>query len=166
MHVLQLALIIITMTAFSQEYEVDKAAAQEVSKIKFLEGNWSGSGWMFARDGTKHEFKQTEKVSFKLDNTALLIEGMGKSEGEVIHNALAIITYNQESGHYNFNSWLSSGLSGQYKAELIENDLYWYPNEYIRYIITIDAEGQWFETGEMKRGDDWMQFFEMTLSKN
>jgi hypothetical protein len=35
----------------------------------------------------------------------------------------------------------------------------------MRYIIYLNDKGQWHETGEMKRENDWFQFFEMTLDK-
>jgi hypothetical protein len=40
---------------------------------------------MMGRDGSKHEFTQTEKVQFKLDSTALLIEGLGTDQGQLVH---------------------------------------------------------------------------------
>lgn len=152
-------------TAAGQSAEIDKSAQAEIEKLSFIVGEWEGEGWMLDRDGTKHTFTQTENVQFKLDNTALLIEGVGRSGGEIIHNALAIVRSNQQERGYTFNSYLSNGLGGEFKGEIIDDKFYWYPNENMRYIIELNEERQWFETGEIKREGTWVQFFEMTLDK-
>ena len=87
-------------------------------------GKWKGSGWIIGRDRQKQSFEQTEDVQFKLDHTAILIEGLGKSNGQVTHDALAVISYDKQEKHYNFHSYMSNGRSGSFKAELIENKLY------------------------------------------
>lgn len=149
----------------SQMPEVDKIAQHEISKLAYLEGEWEGTGWMMIQDGSKHNFTQKEKIQLKLENTALYIEGKGYTDGKLIHDALGIITYSKEEGHFNLTSFLFSGRQGKFKAELIGEKLYWYPNEYIRYIIYLNEKGQWYETGEMNRGGSWVQFIEMTLDK-
>ena len=151
--------------AWGQNFETDTEAQAEISKLRFIVGEWEGTGWMMGRDGKKHLFNQTEKVQFKIDSTALLIEGMGKTGGKTTHNALAIVSFDKEAGHYNFRSYLSSGRKGSFKAELKENKFYWYPRENMRYIIYLNDKGQWYELGEMNRGGQWFQFFEMTLDK-
>jgi len=95
----------------------------------------------------------------------ILIEGLGKTDEKITHNALAVISYDKLEKHYNFQSYMTDGRNGSFKAELIENKLYWYPVDNFRYIIYINDEGQWYETGEMNRNDQWFQFFEMTLNK-
>ncbi|GAB3935409.1 hypothetical protein [Mucilaginibacter myungsuensis] len=158
-----LTFCLITGIAIAQPKEADKAAKAEVSKLSFITGNWAGQGWMMTQAG-KSTFEQTEKVRFKLDSTALLIEGLGKTSGKVIHNALAVVNLNKAGG-YNFRSFLATGQEGAFKGELIGNKFYWYPNETIRYIIELNDKKQWYEVGEMKRGDQWTKFFEMTLDK-
>lgn len=162
-----LTLICLTLTikTYSQAPTTDKTAKAEISKLGFIVGQWEGDGWMMGRDGNKGSFTQTENIQFKLDSTAILIEGLGKNNGQIIHNAMAIITYNKQEKNYTFNSFLSSGHGGSFKAELIEGKLHWYPNENMRYIISLNEKSQWYETGEMKRQDSWYQFFEMTLDK-
>ncbi len=159
------SIVIISFTVNAQPRETDAVSKNEIIKLGFMVGKWQGSGWMMDRDGSKHHFQQQEDIQFKLDSTAILIEGLGKAEGKIIHNAMAIIAYNKTDSAYSFNSYLSSGLSGTYKAELHHNKLYWYLNENMRYVIEINKAGQWFEIGEMKRGESWFQFFEMTLDK-
>lgn len=154
-----------TSLSMAQHSDPNPELQAQMAKLEFLTGNWAGTGWMKGSDGQRHGFDQTEDIRFRLSGTVLLIEGRGEADGQVIHDALAIITYNKETGNYKFQSWLPSGLSGTFKAELIENRFYWYPQESMRYIIWINDEGQWYETGEMFVNDSWMQFFEMTLEK-
>jgi len=85
-----------------------------------MTGQWSGSGWLIGRDGIKQEFDQTEDVEFRLDNTALIIEGKCKTRGIVSHHAFAVVTFNKETDDFNFQSWLANGNSGTFKAEIIE----------------------------------------------
>jgi hypothetical protein len=151
--------------ARTQLYSVDETSKAEISKLEFMCGNWEGSGWMMGRDGQRHEFRQTEDLRFKLEGTALLIEGHGESNGETVHKALAIVRWNKEKEEYTFSSFLPDGRGGDFRAELKDGKFYWYPNEFITYIISLNEKGQWYETGEMKRGEQSYQFFEMTLDR-
>ncbi len=161
--ILTLASLIVVANA--QTRETDKTAQAEVKKLAFLVGEWKGTGWMMGQDQVKWSFDQTEKIFFKLDSTAILIEGLGKSNGKIIHDALAIITSKGESDQYDFQSFLPSGQKGTFNSELIDGVYYWYPTEFIRYIIRINERGQWVEVGEINKGGNWYQFFEMTLDR-
>ncbi len=153
------------MSSFAQKSKTDTVAKQAISKLNFITGKWSGKGWIRGQDGKKHSFQQTEDIAFKLDSTALLIEGLGKSGKQVMHRALAIVTYNRGEKNYNFRSYLANGQHGVFKGELKDGKFYWYPQESMRYIITLNEKEQWYEIGEMKNDRDWFQFFEMTLNK-
>ncbi|MBN3521191.1 hypothetical protein JYB62_14365 [Algoriphagus lutimaris] len=152
--------------AFSQNVETDPVSKEAISSLQHLIGSWSGSGWMMGADRERYEFTQTEHIQFKLDSTAILIEGQGKTHDQIIHNAMAIVTFGGEKDQYSFQSYLQNGRKGEFKAETINGNFYWYPREDIRYIIRIDEQETWFEIGEIKKGENWYQFFEMTLSKN
>jgi hypothetical protein len=152
--------------AFGQQPETNPISQQAIEKLAFLSGEWKGTGWIMAEDGNRYEFDQTELVQLKLDGTALLIEGRGMSDGKVIHDALAVVTYNQKDKNYSFMAWLSNREGGEYRGELIDNFFYWYPGDNIRYIIYLNEKGQWYEKGEYNTGGgNWFQFFEMTLDK-
>ncbi|APG59787.1 hypothetical protein LPB144_04865 [Christiangramia salexigens] len=150
---------------FTQHYKTDELAKEQISKLKSFTGNWEGSGWKMEPDGSRYDFTQTEKISFKLDSTSLLIQGKGLRKEEVIHNAMAVVTYNSTTGDYDFHSFLQNGRKGEFPARLINNKFYWYPDQQTRYIIEINEEGHWFEVGEFRQNDEWKQFFEMTLQK-
>lgn len=157
--------LLLTGQLFSQSFATDSISKSEISQLEFLVGNWEGKGWIMGRDRKKSEFDQTEKIQFKLDSTTVLIEGLGKTKGLTTHNAMAIISYNKADSTYVFQSYVQNGRKGEFTAEIIENKFYWYPNENMRYIIWINKNGQWYETGEFNREGNWFQFFEMTLDK-
>ena len=156
--------LLIATLGFSQTSETDSISKAKIKKLDFMVGNWKGTGWMMGRNG-KSEFEQTNRIEFKLDSTAVLIEGKGISKGKTVHNALAILTYDKINDNYIFHSYLPSGMNAEFKAEIIENKLYWYTNDNIRFRIWQNEKGQWYETGEYKRENSWIQFFEMTLDR-
>jgi hypothetical protein len=159
-------LILCIVSTYGQGEGTDQMAQKEIKKLAFLVGDWEGSGWIRMQDGNLRNFEQTERVQFKLDSTIVLIEGQGRAHGQIYHDALAIVSYNHSDKNYSFTSFLNTGRSGKYKAELIEDKLFWYPGDNMRYIIYINDEGQWYESGEYNTGgDNWFQFFEMTLDK-
>src|SRR5690606_40316174 len=65
----------------AQNFETDLESKSEILKLEFITGNWEGKGWMMGQDGQKHHFDQTENITFKLDSTAILIEGQGEANG-------------------------------------------------------------------------------------
>ncbi|PVW12854.1 hypothetical protein [Marixanthomonas spongiae] len=160
-----IAMVIFMNYSFGQTFETDSISQSEVSKLHFITGKWKGTGWMMGPNGEKTEFDQTENIQFKLDSTAILIEGLGKKNEKVIHNAMAIVSYNKSEENYSFQSYLQNGKKGEFKAELIGEKFYWYPNSTMRYIIELNDKDQWYEIGEIKRGENWFQFFEMTLDR-
>ncbi len=151
--------------SFGQSFETDSICKSEITKLNFLTGKWKGEGWIIGADKKKSEFSQTENIQFKLDSTAVLIEGLGKNNRMIIHNAMAIVSYNKEDGLYTFQSYLQNGRKGEFKAELIDGKFYWYPNQNIRYIIELNEKDQWYEIGEFRQGESWNRFFEMTLNR-
>ena len=160
-----LILVALMSPAFPQSFETDPLSKSKIIQLGFLVGDWKGSGWRMGPEG-RATFDQTEKIRFKLDSTAILIEGKGRSNGRVVHNALAILTYNKSDESYSFRSYLQNGQNAEFKGELIGDKFYWYPTDQVRYIIWINEEGQWYEKGEFRRGDSWSQFLEMTLDKS
>ena len=156
--------LLIATLGFSQTSETDSIYKAKIKKLDFMVGNWKGTGWRMERNG-KSEFEQTNRIEFKLDSTAVLIEGKGISKGKIVHNALSILTYDKTNDNYIFRSYLPNGMNAEFKAEIIENKLYWYTNDNIRFRIWQNEKGQWYETGEYKRENSWIQFFEMTLNR-
>ena len=156
--------------AFAQ---VDKASVEtsrtEMKKLDAMVGKWQGSGWS-QRGKERETYTGTETVQRKIDGLALLVEGkFVNKENVVVHETLAVLSYNSTSKDYDFNTFLFDGRKGQYTLKAAGENWQWgfsFPGGTIRYTIKLTAD-TWHEIGEMSmdEGKTWRQFFEMTLKK-
>ena len=143
----------------------------EMRKLDAMTGKWSGEGWI-QRGAVREEFVGTENVQKKLDGLALLVEGRftdKKDSSKVIHETLAVLTYNTKNDVYDFKTYLASGNGGNFTLNDVGETFEWgmnFPGNKIHYIITI-KNGVWNEVGKVSRdeGKTWTQFFEMNLKK-
>lgn len=141
----------------------------EMKKLESWIGKWQGAGWIEQAKG-RENFAGTETVQRKLDGLALLVEGKFKNKQDVvIHETLAVLSPNQKSKNYDFNTFLASGIKGLQELKAIESGWQWgfeFPAGAVRYTIKINDK-TWLETGEMTMdgGKNWRKFFEMNLSK-
>lgn len=154
--------------AKSQSQTVSAEHQKSMKRLAFLAGDWEGAGWVVGYDGKKHNFQQTEAIKPGLDGVILTVEGIGMEENKKVHHAFAVISADLENDNYDFQSFLFTGRGGNFEAR-IKNDstLVWEisnSNTPIRYTILV-SNNTWNEKGEMKRGRDWTQFFEMNLSR-
>lgn len=151
-------------------------AVEKMKAFSALSGNWKGEGIYKSPQGSSKS-NVTEKISFKLDNTALMLEGMGVvsrpgKPDSVVHNALGLIHYDQINSKYTFRSYLADGRSTDAWINVTGvNQFQWgfdVPQGKIRYTIKIDLDKKtWYEFGEFSRdGNQYFQFFEMTLVKS
>lgn len=150
-------------------------AATEMKKLDFLAGQWQGEGWIMLGPGQRRTFRQTESVLRKVDGTVLLIEGLGKNaepghEGEIVHNAFAVVSYDADAKVFRWRAFRADGLAIDTAAQVSEKMLVWGFHDArggdIRFTIKLNEKGQWFETGELSRdGKAWFKFFEMTLQR-
>ena len=158
-------------------FALNATAADEMRKLDFLVGEWKGEAWI--KMGPKTEYAiQTERVQKKAGGKALLIEGLGRvklengAPGDVVHDAMAVVSFDDTSKTYRFDSWVANRPSVPAKLEVTgPNTLVWGFDSpqggKIRYTIRLTDKGEWNEIGEFSRdGTEWMKFFEMTLTKN
>lgn len=141
-----------------------------MDKIRFLEGNWKGSGWI--RMGPqKHDFIQTESVKTHANGTVLTIDGLGRDAANpdmVVHQAFAVISYDQAADKYLMRAIRGDG--NHVDADFAVNpdgSITWgfvHPMAgNIRYHIRYE-DSKWIENGEASRdGKTWMPFLEMRL---
>ncbi|MEP6944740.1 MAG: hypothetical protein ABJA02_02400 [Acidobacteriota bacterium] len=152
----------------------DPAVAQlkktELQKLDKMVGQWKGSGWI--QQGPKRDtFTGTETVQSKVGGLATMVEGkFANPEGKVIHETLAVISYDEKLKVDRMSTYLASGLSGEYDFRVVGDAYEWgfdIPNAgTVRYTIKIDAT-TWHEIGEFSRdgGKTWFQTFEMKLER-
>jgi len=173
-------LILSVSTAFAQvEKQAEKQAEKqremiegqrvEMNKLDQWSGQWKGSGWI--QQGAKREtFSGTETVQRKIDGLALLVEGkFSNAEGKVIHETLAVLTYNLKTKIYDFDTFLANGAKGKHDLKATKDGWQWglqYPGVMMRYDIKLTGS-VWLETGEISfdEGKTWMKFFEMKLDR-
>ena len=155
----------------AQQMPDPTAKKEAMAKLKMLEGKWEGSGWASAPDGSRSEFEQSEVIEEKLDGVALLIQGLGKdiNSKETVHNALALITYDDNDSTYVFQSHLATGLSTTAEGHFEGEKFIWgfdVPGGKVKYTILISDDSKWNEYGEFSRDENqWYKFLEMNLVK-
>ena len=154
-----------------------EAVAKEKMKIfAHWAGHWQGEGSMQMGPGATKTSTVDEYIDFKLEGAVLMVEGIGKAmegnENKVVHHALAILSFDQVSNQYKFNTYLKDGRGTQAWFKITEDNKYQWgfdtPNGKIKYSITIDAsKNTWNEIGEFSNdsGTTWLKFFEMNLEK-
>ncbi len=164
-------LVFVFLSIFAVSAQVENTAElqrTEVKKLESMVGQWKGSGWI--QQGAKREtFTGTENVQRKLDGLAVLVEGkFANPEGKVIHETLAVLSFEAKVKTYRFRTYLASGMNGEYDFKLLADGYEWgfqIPTGTIRYTIKT-ANDVWFEIGEFsKDGKTWMKFFEMKLDR-
>lgn len=149
----------------------DKSAhLAAMQKLAFLVGDWEGSGSIAMGPGPRSAFAQSERIQFKHDGTLLLIEGQGKSPetGAIVHDALAVVTFDPSTGKYKFRSFAAVGRFIDTEATVGGNTMVWGWNagpQKIRYTTTVEHD-VWRATGERSTdGATWIAFFEMTVKR-
>ena len=148
----------------------------EMKKLDFLVGNWQGEGWMEFGPGQRQKSAVIESITAKVGGRVFVIEGLGKAkvpgkdEESVVHNAFAILYYDEVAKRYQMRAFLANGQSVNAETSLADGVFEWgfqIPQGKVRYRIRLNDRGQWFEQGHMSAdgGKTYRQFFEMTLDK-
>jgi hypothetical protein len=163
-----LVLLVVALPAF---------AADEMRKLDWWLGEWSGPASIQMGPGKPQQVLQTERVQSKLGGRVILVEGLGKrrmedgSAGEVAHEALAVVSYDEKTKKYVFDAWTARDGHVDAWLEVGEKQSATWGFDTpqggkIRYSIRLTEAGEWNEIGEFSRdGNQWMKFFEMTLAK-
>lgn len=145
---------------------------EEMKKAGFLVGEWRGEGWILLGQNQRETFKQSEVVQSKLSGLTMVIEGLGKSNDgkeRIVHNALAVISYDAEKKSYRFSAYQANGQAIDAEAKVSNNTLEWgfkTQRGTTRFIITLTEKGEWHEVGDITMdGKNWFKFFEMTLQR-
>jgi len=160
----------------AQTHDNNTPQRAEMKKLNFLVGQWKGTGWFEMGPGRRSTFTQTEHVQNKLDGLALLIEGLGrgqlggKGEEVVVHNALAVVSFDAQQKQHRFRAYRADGMYVDTTAQVSDRALVWSFQDpragHIKFTITLNDKGEWFEIGELSRdGKAWYKFFEMTLQR-
>ncbi|HEX2060648.1 MAG TPA: DUF1579 family protein [Thermoanaerobaculia bacterium] len=160
-------LILVALTAWPV-----LAANEEMRKLDWLIGEWKGEATVQMGPGEPQRIIQTERVQSKLGGKVLLIEGQGRrADGEIVHDAMAVLTWDDAKKVYRFSTWLFNRPGAETTLEVTgPNAAVWgldTPQGRMRYTMKLTDEGVWHEVGEFSRdgGANWMKFIDMRLSK-
>lgn len=153
--------------------DVKKPVQAAMQNVSVMAGEWIGSNWSMLPDGTRKSAKMHETIQWKLDETILVIEGLGLDEqGNKAHHAFGVLSYDPFSKSYQLNSHISEGLHTTATFEVLspnEKFIWGYemPQGKIRFTITLSENGTlWDEKGEFSPdGTNWYPTMEMTLKK-
>jgi hypothetical protein len=172
-----LPLLLATLPAAASAQQQPASAApapstgERMAPFDWLLGEWRGSGWTTLPDGSRHRFESHELVSTKLSGNALLIEGRHHEPGRpdrLVHDALALITWDNRASGYRFRSALANGMGGDFPVEPTPDGFTWRidtPGGAVVYTVT-HANGVWTERGRRTGSDGrTVDFFEMTLRR-
>ncbi|HYC89003.1 MAG TPA: DUF1579 family protein [Thermoanaerobaculia bacterium] len=146
-------------------------AADEMRKLDWWVGEWSGPATIRMGPGEPQQVMQSEKVQSKLGGRALLVEGLGKTGDQVVHQALGVVSFNEQTKKYEFHAWTAHDGHVEAWFEAGEKDSASWgfttpQGAKIRYTINRTEKGEWHEVGEYSpNGTQWMKFFDMTLTK-
>jgi hypothetical protein len=162
-----------TVSLFAQTPDFSKEVQEAMKNFSPFSGKWEGKSWSLMQNGEKHTSNVSENMQWKLDNSIIEIEGVGKTdEGKVVHHALALLYYDVTQKKYKMQSHLASGLTTEATFAVVEpNHKYewWFEDGRggtIKYKISIE-NNTWKEEGEYSReGMQPMKFFEMNLMKS
>jgi hypothetical protein len=127
---------------------------------------------MLMPDGTRQHFDSRETVSARLSGAALLIEGRHYAPGNpqlLVHDAMAMVTWDQRAGAYRFRSALANGSGGDFPLEVAPGRFAWrmeMPGGRIDYVAEFTAD-TWNERGRRTGTDGQsIDFFEMNLRRH
>ena len=148
------------------------AAREAMQPLSMLEGTWTGTGTFTLGPGQSSEASVVETAEFRLSDTVLVIEGIGRAggdQGQVVHNALGIISWDAAEQRYRFRAYRLGGQYVDADFELDGNAINWSFEDpragMIEYHIEIEPGVSWTESGRISRdgGANWYPFFEMHL---
>lgn len=144
------------------------AQREAVGALDFMDGAWRGQAVIHGPGGTE-TLTQTERVGSLLGGSIKVIEGRGyAADGSTVFNAMAVLSWNEREGRYNFRSW-ANGFSGDYRFERTEDGFRWEtpagPNARIEYVATV-RDGVWHEVGTfIMEGQPPRQMIDMRLTR-
>ena len=160
-------LALIASASVQAQPTADRAKA--MAKLGFMRGIWKGPASGVEADGKRYSVLQTERMGPMLGGDIIVVEGRGyKDDGSVGFNALGVISWDAQSGKYEFRSY-AQGYAGTFEMKLTQDGyVYEIPmgQATIRYTATV-KDGLWREVGErLMQGKPPVQIFEMNLKRH
>lgn len=165
-----LLLISVTAAAVAQPAGPNLAGQREaMKKLEFLVGKWSGDATVTRGPGGPIQIRQTEEIQYKLGGLVMLIEGTGRdAAGKVVFQALATVSYDDESKTYRFRAY----NDGRYLDTELKVDAKGFAWGYdagpakVSNTMRLTRKGEWSEVTEFSfQGAPPRRSVEMLLQK-
>ncbi|MFL6247443.1 MAG: hypothetical protein ACJ74H_15545 [Thermoanaerobaculia bacterium] len=141
--------------------------ADEMKNLDWLAGEWKGEASVRMGPGEPVIVAQTEKVTPRAGGKVLLVEGLGRNKaGEVVHDAIALISWDAAKKTYRFIGHVAQQESVDTTLDMTAPNTFVWATGKVRFTIRLTEDGKWNEIGEFSPdGTKWMKFFEMNLTK-
>ncbi len=168
-HALLAGAALIAAPVWAQGRPDPEAQKIAMEKFRFLVGKWSGEAVVINSQGKELRLTQTEDVQFRLGGLILVVEGTGRDEkGELVFNALAVISFDQDSGTYKIRAW-NAGSTVETEIKTDGKSFVWgFERNPVSVIdkMTLDEQGRWSETSDsVMTGGRKVHSVRMLLSK-
>jgi hypothetical protein len=152
----------------------DNGLRETMRPLDYLVGQWEGPAWYVGRDGARVDVLQTEDVYAAAGGHVIVVQGTGYAldadgaPGEATYNAFGVVSRDPETGGYLIDAF-NEGRHIRTDLVPTEDGFEWgfeAGGRSVRYVMRLDEEGRWVETGSVMTGPDrWMDFVQMTLSR-
>ena len=166
-----LVLSLFAASAFAQETpSTVHAQHMAMTKLSFLEGNWSGPATVSHGPGNVIHLTQSERVQSRLDGLLLTIEGAGAEEdGRIVFRAFATISYDDGTHQYRIRAY-NNGHYVDSELSVEVNGFSWSYSAGPAHIVNtmhLSSTGEWEEKTESTTGQNPpMTVVEMKLKKH
>lgn len=163
-----------TVGLFAQSPETLQRAA--LQKLNWWVGEWRGEAWTSMGPARRDTTMMIETIKKNLDGMIVIIEGLGRrklpqmQEGEVVHHAFAVVSFNEKKGTYRWQSWrIPGGIFNEVEPTISDRGFQWSmetPRGKMKYTAKLNEKEQWEEIGEFSTdGQTWRPFFGMLLNR-
>jgi len=165
---LLLALSLLAMPSIAQELH------ESMQPYEYLVGQWEGPAWYLTPTGQRVDVVQTEDVYAGAGGHIIVVQGTGYlrqadgTPGEAAFNAFGVMSHDAAAGGH-FVDAFNEGRHIRTAVTPTDGGFEWAfeaGGRRVRYVMHLDDDGRWVETGEAMIGpESWVQFVEMTLSR-
>jgi len=157
-------------TPISAQAVTQAADPAEMKALDWLVGRWTGAGSVSRGPGGRMDALVRESATRHAGGHVLVLEGLGTSGTDTVHNAFAVIWYDTTAATHRMRAFRSNGHIVDSDLAVTERGIVWgfqEPSGMIRFTVTRTDEGKWHEVGEFSRdGSTWHRFMEMTLTRD
>ena len=150
------------------------AAAADMQRLAFLEGQWEGTGWMVMGPGGRKEFSVRESARWGAGGNVMVLDGLGVEKLEdgserPVHQAFAVISWDPAAAAFRLRAYRAGGGEVEDAPVVGGHGLVWGFRDprggHVRFTLRFTADN-WHEIGEYSPdGAAWTPFLEMRLAR-